>query len=226
MILQNLRTAITTAALELDTAKREKADTWEAESKYKALSEIWAYVRSGVWSPREETARKAVFILEHGRDIAIQKGIVKSAHSSVVLLGRANEYIGRKIEAQWIDDILQGNIHDTMLKFRLATGYLLASNAFVQEVSNLLPEGSSEPEYTLEECLTEIKFLAFYSRPILEKRFNSVDKDRLAYLVHLLNSYDPNKRLEQEGLYRVLNGEATADSLKSNKIFPDGEKPT
>ena len=226
MILQDLKTAITTAALELETAKRNKTDTWLADSKYKALSEIWAYVRSGVWYPREGMADKVAFIVEHGKKMAVEKKVITNLHHGTVTMLRANEYLARKIEPSWISDILQGNINDTMLKFRLSTGYLLASSAFVQEVADMLPEGTPDPEYALEDCLTEIKFLAFYSRPILEKRFNSVNKDRLAYLVHLLNSYDPNKRLEQESLYRVLNGEASADSVKSNKIFPDGEKAT
>ena len=226
MILQDLKTAITTAALELDTARRAKADTWVPESKYKALAEIWAYVKSGVWCPNEEMADKVVYITEHGKQAAVNKKIISNLHHGTVTMIRANEYLSRKIDPQWISDILQGNINDTMLKFRIGTGYLLASSTFVQEVADLLPEGTDEPEYALEDCLTEIKFLAFYSRPILEKRYNAVDKAKLAYLVHLLNTYDDNKRLEQEGLYRVLNGEATADSLKSNKIFPEKENPT
>lgn len=223
MILQDLKTAITTTALELDMAKRNKTDTWVPESKYKALSEIWAYVKSGVWCPREGMVDKIVYIVEHGKPLAVENKIITNLHHGTVTMIRANEYLSRKIEPSWITDILQGNIHDTMLKFRLATGYLLASSTFVQEVADILPEGTATPEYKLEDCITEIKFLAFYSRPILEKRFNAINKDRLAYLVHLLNSYDDNTRLEQESLYRVLNGEVSVDSLKSNKIFPEEE---
>ena len=58
---------------------------------------------------------------------------------------------------------------------------------FFSQIENLMPSYQYR-RFDINDCVPEIKFLKAYSYPTLKRRFNGVDKNRLAFLWYLLQS--------------------------------------
>lgn len=218
--LQDLKSALSAVALEVEDARASKVNCFLAESKLLALKEVWYYVKEGSWTARKDFADRIVYLIEHGSKVALaEKKFTDQKHINTVL-NRANSTLEKKINPNLIKRILSGDITAAMLEFRCSSGSLLASSAFLSEVAELLPKGTDEHRYDLGDCINEAKFLAFYSRAVLDKRLAALDQDKLAYLVHILNTYDTQLLAEQQALYKVLSGEVSAETLKAvNPVF-------
>lgn len=213
--LQELRTGINVVIMEIDDLNRQGGDLTTANAKYSALMEIWGWVKSGSWSPRSDFVHRILVLITKDRDAAISElGLTDINHANT-LLYRANATLEKTIGTDIINSILSGDVHEAMTKFRLKTGTTLSDTLFLSDLKAVLPEPASGNRYKLGDCTTEAKFLAFYSRAVLEKRFGSLDKDKLAYLVYLLNTYDPSLLCESAALSRVVTGDASIESLKT-----------
>lgn len=225
VFLQDLKTGLKTAQLELDNAKRTNKDTFLAESKVLALTEIWNYIKSGVWYSNPATVEKVVALVENNKkDVMAKYGITES-HCNTILW-RANDCLAKKFPNNIVTRVLQGDINSAMLEFRCQSGTLLSRGAFLQEANELLPAPDDSVPFKLGDCVNEAKLLSFYSRAVMLKRFGAVDKQKLAYLVHLLNTYNSALEVEQRALYHVINGDASANTLSEvnnplNPVYSD-----
>lgn len=214
--LQDLKTGIRAVQLELEDARRTKRSTFEAESKLLALNEVWFYVKGGSWHSKPDSVARLVDLIELDRDTACKKYNMTVSNVNTALW-RANTSLEEKFGVNLISDILAGNVNTAMLEFRCKSGTLLSDSAFMKEAGELLPKPEGDTPYKLSDCLQEAKLLAFYSRAMLAKRFDAVDKDKLAYLVYLLNTYNSSLDVEQRALYHVVCGDASPSSLENVK---------
>lgn len=213
--LQELRSAINTALLELNNVKDVGGDDTEPSAKYTALLEIWNWVLSGAWSPHKDFVTRVICLITNDRDTAIKELGLTSVNHANTLLYRANAALEKQVGSGIVKSILAGDINSAMLQFRLKTGTTLSDTAFMQDVRVSLPEASGSTRYKLGDCVKEAKFLAFYSKALLEKRLASLDMGKLAYLVYLLDTYDPALLSEAAVLSKVVSGEVSAESLVS-----------
>lgn len=211
--LQELRSAVNTALFELNNARDRGEDITLPNAKYTALTEIWDWVLTGAWSTHKEFVSRVVCLLTTDRDAAIkQLGLTGINHANT-LLYRANTTLEAEIGSDIIRGILAGELDTAMLQFRLKTGTTLSGSSFMKDVRDALPEASGATRYKLGDCVKEAKFLAFYSKALLEKRLATVDMSKLAYLVYLLDTYEPALLSESAALSKVVTGETSADSL-------------
>lgn len=217
--LQELRSGLMAVTIEYNTLSAKGEDTFVAEAKYSALSEVWAWVKEGSWSKNADFVARVIVLLEQGTDKAMNTLGLKNKSHANTLVWRANTILEEKMGVGVVTKILAGQVDEAMLEFRLKTGKSLSEQAFVAEVKNMLPDGDSSTIYDLKDCLDEAKFLATYSRAWVTKRFNAVDKKKLAYLVYLLNGYDSQLLPEQQALIRFVNGDIKATEL-TNVVNP------
>lgn len=225
--LQDLRSALLTVTSEYNTTKAMGGDLSEIGTKLHALSEIWAYIKGGTWAETSEQCHRTLVLLTKDRQTAIKELNLTSANHANTLLWRANTRLEKKFGEDLIIRILSGDIEESMTAFRRASGTLLSEGTFLSEAFAALPDDDGSVPFRLQDCMNEVKFLAFYSKAYLEKRLAALDTQKLAYLVYLLNSYNEALIPEQNALYRVLTGEASASSLEGivnplNPVYDEG----
>ena len=210
--LQDLKTGILAAQLELDDNRRTGKSTFDAESKLLALNEVWTYVKGGAWHSKPDSVARIIDLVELDRKAACEK-YGMTVNNVNTALWRANTILENKFGTELISRILAGDINKSMLEFRCKSGTLLSDGVFLKEAGELLPKPDGSIPYKLSDCISEAKLLAFYSREMLNKRFGAIDKQKLAYLVYLLNTYNSALDVEQRALYHVVCGDVNANSL-------------
>ena len=213
--LQELRSAINTAVYEVNNATDTGVDVSLPRAKFNALNEIWDWVLSGDWSVHKDFVSRIICLLTKDRDVAIAELGLTGVNHANTLLYRANSALEAQVGSDIINSILAGDVDAAMLKFRVKTGTTLSGTSFMQDVHEKLPQANGSVRYKLGDCIKEAKFLAFYSKALLEKRMGAIDMGKLAYLVYLLDTYDPALLCESAALSKVVEGRAPADSLTS-----------
>ena len=211
--LQELKTALSAVATEYNDVVARGGDSTDVKARLNALSEVWHYVKSGVWSSDEDNAHRVLTLLLKSRAEAMEELEITNFSHANTILWRANKNFEKMFGTSLISDILAGNIDDAMTRFRIESHTLLSDDAFLAEVHTRLPEGDASVPYLLSDCLNEVKFLAFYSKAYLDKRLGALDSQKLSYVMHLLNTYSSTLAPEQAALYKVISGEAKPDIL-------------
>lgn len=214
--LSEFKAAMNAATMQYNAAvERGDADAkadWAIRSS--ALSEIMSYIREGSWYPSKEFVAKVIHLTFSSKRKQAREELGITTNYSSTLMKRANDRLEEMIGSELIKRVLQGDVSAAMQEFRLKTGYMLSDDIFLREVQSKLPKGEPEPSFPLKECMTEVKFLTFYTKAVLNKRLEAVDKEKLAYLCHLITTYDERHNAEQKALLRVLQGEAPTSILE------------
>lgn len=200
--------------------QKKKENLALIKTRLNGLGEIWAYVQAGTWSTNKDFVQRIVYLTENDRKTAIRDLGLSGDNHANTLFYRANKILTEKFGSSLIKDILGTDPEPALLKFRLQAGISLSETCFVQEARDLLPIASKTPAYKLSDCVTEAKFLAFYSKAVLDKRFAALDKDKLAYLLFVISTPDSSYSSDQLLMAKILNGECSASVLSETISNP------
>lgn len=185
--------------------------------------EIYEFIYSGVWTKSAKTKAMLPIINESAETIAGKMNISVS-----------NVLASRSQASEKLRKILGKNLHSKLLSadseifadlrrsMQVAiTEYIELDDFFLQGVLDLIPANEEAKEYKLEDCKQEIEFLASFSNEGIQRRLQSLDIEKLQYLMRVLNK--PNHYKVEEGS-RVKNNlkfEILGQILYINKFLPD-----
>lgn len=193
--------------------EKQKADLSLLKTRVNGLGEVWSYIQSGTWSTKKDFVQRVIYLTEHDRKTAIQNLGLSGDNHANTLFYRANKILSEKFGSDLIRNILGVNPEQAILQFRSRAGIVLSDTCFVQEAKELLPLPDNNIAFRLSDCVNEAKFLAFYSKAVLSKRFAALDKQKLAYLLFLLTTAESDYSSQQVLLAKIVNGECSANVL-------------
>ena len=167
-------------------AVKDKQDE-NLQNKKELLGELIDYVNSMKWLSRTQAKKKISFFIKSGYDYDVfcdEFNIsYESAKNSVKW---ASKQLKSKIGEDTLQLIRNGYIEEARLAFYTGSGQISRESLFLSDMVDSLPESKYSAAYDLQDCLTELVFLRKISLSYIEKHAKKVDKNKLAYLLSLI----------------------------------------
>ncbi len=164
-------------------------DTAELEllrRKIAALHELQHYVQYGDWT--RKTSREkylALFISKFDYKLIAER-YNTTRESLDVFAARQNKRLKGTI-GEALRLIEQNRVEEGLDCFYAKTGEF-SIGELDYKVLELLPEKSQKDSFLVSDCAEEVKILRSLMRSNIQKRLNGADRDKLSYLVFLLNT--------------------------------------
>lgn len=191
----------------------ESSEEREQYSKFRltALQELKSAVYSCIWCDTEKTRQMMRYIERRSVDVAKLSGVspntVRSARS------KASKRLYNIFGENVFDGIICGDEsickRTIVLSKALRNGYDRIENfipdTILRNIENRIT-CNYEKEYELSEMTEEIKFLKDYNQITMKSRFDSLDSDKLSYLLNLLKPC-------------LLNGEELSANMQKLRIL-------
>ena len=156
--------------------------------KLAALREIRQYIKYGDWT-RTASREKFMALVQSDFDYKLIEKRYKTSQACLdVFVHRQNDRLERIIGGA-LTLISLNRIDEGMTLFDANAGSISARD-FGYKVEDLLPEGVKSDSLLVYDCGSEVRLLRSLMRSNVQKLLDSADKDKLAYLVFLLNTKD------------------------------------
>ncbi len=157
------------------------------QDKKELLRELVDYVNSMKWLSRTPAKKKISFFIKSGYDydaFCAEFNISYEAAKNSVKW--ASKQLKAKIGEHTLELIRDGYIKEASDAFYVGTGQISRENLFLSDIAKVLPESKFSAAYDLQDCLTELVYLRKISLDYIEKHARKVDKNKLAYLLSLI----------------------------------------
>jgi hypothetical protein len=110
------------------------------------------------------------------------------------------------IGQETVDLILNDDIDTAMVQFRVRTGQNgYSTDVFIAGINQLLPIPKRNRFFLIEECFTELICFVSISHFNINKIFHSLEQEKMAHLLFLMNTEDQKFANEREVIRRLLN---------------------
>jgi len=176
------------------------------KTKLAALLKIAEYVDSCEWLVKEEAKEKLRFIRASKynyklvqQELDLTEDAVKSFMKYCI--ARLKDKIGETT----IDLIMDGNIRVGVVQFETLRGTYSLESMFSSEILDKLPKSDFNPDVLLN-CKKEIAFLFDYSKEEMQRRYEELDKDKLAFIRYIIEKNTPKFTEDKYDLVRLLTG--------------------
>ena len=167
-------------------AVKDKQDE-KLQDKKELLGELVAYVNSMTWLSRTSAKKKISFFIKSGYDYdAFCDEFNISYESAKNSVKWASKQVKSKIGEDTLQLIRNGYIEEARLAFYTGSGQISRESLFLSDMVDSLPESKYSAAYDLQDCWTELVFLRKISLSYIEKHAKKVDKNKLAYLLSLI----------------------------------------
>lgn len=177
--------------------------TAEEQERMNLLHDMLGYIKSGNWT-RASSRQKYVDWLKSKFDnkfICSKYGTDSACFS--VFLNRQNHRIEAILEEPY-NLLRSNNIREAYVCFYQKTGTISLQAELSYNCLELLPEGSDKDSYLLCECREEIEIIKNLLKSSVKSEISFADQSKLAYIIFLLGSNDPQYSLEKRQLFDVL----------------------
>lgn len=199
--------------LEWVREEKDKIDVRTESIKYKKflllekdLEDIEKYINSGEWLVRQEAQDKIKYIIKTNYNYGLVAQKYNTTEDAIrTFITYCNQKLKEKIGENTIDLLLEGKRGVAKAQFETLRGLYALNNLYPQNVLDMLPK-SREAGYTLEECKKELEFLYVYSQEHLLELYEQCDMQKLANILHYMESTSPDISYERYGLVRLLTG--------------------
>lgn len=156
--------------------------------KLAALKEIRQYIKYGDWT-RTASREKFMELVQSDFDYKLIEKRYKTSQACLdVFVYRQNDRLKRIIGGA-LTLISLNRIDEGMTLFYANAG-IISARDFGYKVEDLLPVGVNSDSFLVSDCDAEVGLLRSLMRSNVQKLLDSADKDKLAYLVFLLNTKD------------------------------------
>jgi hypothetical protein len=117
---------------------------------------------------------------------------------------KLREMIGQET----VDLILNDDIDTAMVQFRVGTGQNgYSTDLFLAGINQLLPSPKRNQFFLIEECFRELTYFVHFSHFNINNVLHSLDQEKVAHLLFLMNSEDKRFATEREAIWRLLKGD-------------------
>lgn len=176
--------------------------------KLNALMEIVIFVKELSWLKQEKAKEKMNFLLTTKFNYKeAQKKYNTSKNAIEVFVSYAQKKLIDIIGKDTIKLILQGDIDFAMSHFRTINNQSNQINEwFLAGLTEFLPKPDKN-SFLLEECRNELLLIGRLSYFNIKEMFRTINNQKLAHLLYILNSTDGKFADEKEVLISFLKGD-------------------
>lgn len=188
------------------------ADT-DLQESLRLLEEIDAYLRSFVWLRKQRTKDKMLTYLDGCFDYSLlctEFGITYEQAKNAVHWAATK--FENKIGSHTLKLIEQGCIDEARAAFYIGTGQLKLEELVTEQCVVELPEPLYDI-FSLAECEQELRVLRLISKATLASYMESVDDEKMAYLMYLLKGNSKKAALFRPYLVALLAGDLNEQDL-------------
>ena len=184
---------------ELEQAQKKDSSEYAALSRKMAvLSEIQEYLFHGDWT-RESSREKYIALVRSKWDYKLIAERYQTTRESLdVFASRQDKRLQCTIGGA-LDLIEIGYIEEGLARFYADSG-TLSKQEFTYSMRDLLPKAEKKDSFTVSDCPDEVEVLRSIRRSNINEWLNHADRDKLAYLMFLLETDDPAYRQQKREL--------------------------
>lgn len=180
------------------------------QDKKELLESIINYLNSYDWMSRKDSIDKVRTWLTSGYDYELVCRTYDISYEKAKnAIKWANAQFKKKIGEETLEMIEQGKLDEARCAFYVASGQIDLENLIVEDFKPFLPQAEYLP-YDLEECLFELKVLQAVSKAKFKTFADRADKNKMAYLLHLLTGESKIAYLLRPAMVELLNGNMSA----------------
>jgi hypothetical protein len=189
--------------------------------KLQAFREIEDYILSMTWlnNVTVKTMDRVRYFITHNcsyKDTCTKFGDELSAIQ--VSMYRSGAILEKKIGVDTINYLYAAKTKEevdlVMDTFNTNINYARTSKLVVKEVAKLLPEAKISADFEPQDCLQEMRFLKSYTVEHVKESVKSLNKEKIAFLLYILESDDSYYKNEKEIYSKFLQRKITFDELK------------
>lgn len=181
-------------------------------AKLNALKEIEAYLRDFKWLKHKKYIEKVKMYLDTDFDAAecarhYGYACVNTWETSMsYAANKFEESIGQNtlqiiLRADSLDEVGSG-----LFQFRVRSGKLNLNQFLLSDVVKLLPEGNKGALFGVKDCKKELGFLKSASKNALLSKVCSLDREKLSFLVSVLEGKDYRYAGQRLHIYNYILG--------------------
>lgn len=177
------------------------------------LDELMDYLKSYDWLHKSTSKEKMKVYLESGFDYDVLCDTFDLSYDNAKMtVSWANGQFKKKIGENTIKLIREGFIDEARSAFYMNSGKINVSMLITSDGLECLPK-SKFNIYSLKDCETELKILKLISKTTLQRYMDMMDKEKMAYLLWLLEGQSKKSDLFRPYLLALLNNNLTAEEL-------------
>ena len=168
------------------------------------VNQMSDYITSGDWA-RKTTRDKYVFWIRCGYNYVLTANKFKTTEESLrVLVSRADTALS-KIMKKPLEHIMSGNVNDGWVEFNFNRNRLDINELFGRPILAATPNPAALNQcYSLDDCKSEIKFMKTYNSYEIRKQLESLDEQKMSYLIALGSLNDPAYLEERKKLIKSV----------------------
>lgn len=210
LIFKELEKAMVILKDRLKVIKQDNATTDnsayldEIMQRQAILLQIRDYIKSGVWYKRSDSVNRVLYGVKYGISKASEE-YACSAGCMRVSLSVASTRLYSLIGKNTIQLALNGDYSTALFQFQKGVGLFKSDKVLLTGVASILKNEVPSVQLTecvLTDCKAELKFLKTYTKEGILQKLQLIDKDKLIYLLSLLDSEADTR--EQRLLYKYL----------------------
>lgn len=193
----------------------ENEDDYEFyKDKLSVIEEILEYVNSYEWVKQKKIKDKMRFFIESGFDYDLYCKTYnvdyQSARSSAKY---AYSLLTKKIGENTVSLIKKDYIDEARAAFYVGTGVIDKERYIVKSMAEVLPEEKFTAGIGLDECKKELIMISNMSQFRLSRYKQVMDRDKMAYIMHLLVGSSKRADLFRPYIMAYLNNRMTYEEL-------------
>lgn len=212
-IFKRLTKQYTATITALDSVEKgSEKESVLLESKM-LLEEIIIYLKSYKWLYKKNSKEKMRIFLESGYDYSVLcKEYNITYQNAKAAVNWAGSQFKKKIGENTISLIKDGYINEARSAFYVNSGQVTIETYITQSGLEILPEAKFEV-YSLYDCKTELEILKFISKVFMKKCEMLIDKDKMGYVLWLLEGSSKKCDIYRPFLQAVLSDVMTVEEL-------------
>ena len=189
------------------TQKKDSPEYRFLSRKMAVLIDIHEYIYHGNWT-RESSREKYIALIRSKWDYNLIAARYDTSRASLdVFVSRQEKRLKRTIGSALVL-IEIGYIEEGLARFYADSG-TLSKQEFTYSMRDLLPKAEKKDSFTVSDCPDEVKVLRSIRRSNINEWLNHADRDKLAYLIFLLETDDP--------AYQKQKRELVAEIVKKDR---------
>ena len=182
--------------------------------KLTLLDEIIEYIESYEWIKQDKVKNRINFFIESGFDYDLYCKTYKVSYESARNSSKyAYKLLEQKLGENTLDLIKKGLLDEARAAFYARTGKIKKEKYIIQSLIEILPDSEFTAGISLADCRNELTILYNMSMWRLNFYKYRMNKDNMAYVLHLLEGNSKRADLFRPPLIAFLTNQMTYEDL-------------
>lgn len=182
--------------------------------KVDLLKEIIEYIKGFTWVKHVDTREKIKFLVESDFDFELYMDRFEVDYTSAKNLAKyCYKLLYQRIGENTLKLIKDGYLAEARSAFYVGIGKVKKEDYVIQSLIDILPDSKFTAALDLEECRNELTVLSNMSVWRLKYYDENIDKDKMAYVLHLLEGKSKKADLFRPYLIAFLQNKLTYEDL-------------